>query len=134
MYMDRYCHVGVVRHLFSTPYWLMINQLVLLLWESILKSIRSLSLIRIFLKVYFSFRFDVGEIVAQKSIDVLHRITAIDLKRMLAPIGAELVLFNSLCYLLTVNFVLSKALELYRKFGSLFSQCLSSTRRWRNIW
>lgn len=36
-------------------------------------------------------KFDIGEIVAQRPIDILHRVTAADLKRMMAPLGAQLL-------------------------------------------
>ncbi|KAH7640362.1 methionyl-trna formyltransferase [Dermatophagoides farinae] len=36
-------------------------------------------------------RFDVGEILAQKPIEIVHRISAVQLKQLMAPIGAQLL-------------------------------------------
>lgn len=36
-------------------------------------------------------KFDVGEIIAQRPIDIVHRISSIQLKNLMAPIGAQLL-------------------------------------------
>ena len=59
-------------------------------------------------------RFDVGQIVAQREIEILHRITAQDLKRMMAPVGARLVRFSRFSCLVIIAYF-SVALGMHRK-------------------